>query len=283
MGVCRAGCAGCGWVWRVCRGCVWVCRGCVGWVCYGSVGGACRPGVSRARAGCVRGVSAGCARGRMEAVCPGARDSPPPPLGPCPFEAACVLDAGLCAWLRLPLFPRGLPLFRVRSSRPQGVAPPSPRDTRATAFRRPLGTCPPFPRGLKETQDTRASAFRRATRTALLFAVAVLRHRRPHRTATPHTSHIPKFHPPRKKHPPAPRGPSTQPGMDVGRPPRCVRARQASTSGTAGLSRIFVCVFRGLPDCAAPRRRQQAPCTALPIKARCVSAAAHGRRRRPRV
>ena len=276
--VCRVwlGVAG---VSRVCLGVSRVCRLGVLRECRRRVPAGCVAGACRVCQGCVGGV---CARADGSGVPRGPR-LPPPPLGPCPFEAACVLDAGLCAWLRLPLFPRGLPLFRVRSSRPQGVAPPSPRDTRATAFRRPLGTCPPFPRGLKETQDTRASAFRRATRTALLFAVAVLRHRRPHRTATPHTSHIPKFHPPRKKHPPAPRGPSTQPGMDVGRPPRCVRARQASTSGTAGLSRIFVCVFRGLPDCAAPRRRQQAPCTALPIKARCVSAAAHGRRRRPRV
>ena len=54
-------------------------------------------------------------------------------------------------------------------------------------------------------------------------------------------------------------------------------------SGAGGLSRVFLLFFHGLPDCAAPRRRQQAPCTSLPIKARCVSALAHGRRRRPRV
>ena len=107
-------CAGCGWVWRMCRG-----RGSgVG------VSRVCRPGVSRAWAGCVAGVCRVCqgfgagVRGWMHAGCPGARDSPPPfsPLGPCPSStrvcpgrlAAAASSFSACAR------PRGLlPLFRV--------------------------------------------------------------------------------------------------------------------------------------------------------------------------
>ena len=161
-------CAGCGWVWRVGCGGSGVSAGCGGRV----------PGVSRACQGCVGGV---CARPDGSSVPRGPRSPPPGAVA----SSACVLDAGLCACLPVPADwaaassfffsacgrPRGLPLFRVRTSRPQGVAPPSPRDRFLFspcllhgAFIR-LGLL-----HLKETQDTRASAFRRARRTWLLFA-----------------------------------------------------------------------------------------------------------------
>ena len=315
MGVCRvcrlgvAGVAGC--VAGVSAGCVgWVCRGCVGWLCGGRV-----PGVSRACAGCVAGVSGVC-RGRGSGVwqcAPGLRAAgwkqcapgpatPPPPLGPCPFEAPCVLDAGLCAclpvpgdWLRrLPRFfrlrpsPRGLPLFRV--SRPLGLLPLfSPGDShRDASHTRALPSPWDFFLG-----DFPGDSKTRKTDARLVFAVRAARrfyspssaHATPNFTVAlntePHRStRDSKFNPPAKNTPPPlgdpAHGPEWMSGVHLG-------------GFSLGLPLPVQCAvgcrvhFHGLPDCAAPRRRQQAPCTPLPIKARCVSAVAHGRRRRPRV
>lgn len=215
-------CAGWGWVCRVCRGRVPGVSG----VCWLGVSGECRrrvAGVSRACGGCVRGVSAACARGWMEAVCPGARDSPPRR-----GSAASSFFPRDERVARLPLpadCPRGLPLFfRVCTS----------PGTRAAV---PLGLLLPlFPgdsktRKIKDTQD---SCFSPCAPHVALFAVAVLAV-----PTAPHHTQL-QFSPPRKKHPPDPRGPSTRPGMDAGRPPRCVRARQASCRASAfGFSTAF--------------------------------------------
>ena len=213
MGVCRVR-LGVSGVSRVCRGCVGrVCRGCVACrVCQGSVGGACRvcrgrgSGVSRVCQGCVGGV-------RMEAVCPGARDSPPLPSAPVSLRGCVCPRRG---FVRLSSFsacarPRGLPLFSASDLR-------VPRESR----RRLLGTASSFPRGLKETQDRRATQ-RHARHTRVCFSpcaphVAFIRlgllplfprgvkHTRasaPHRSTR--NAKFPNFTPPQKT-PPRPSG-----------------------------------------------------------------------------
>ena len=239
MGVCRAGCAGCGWVWRVCRGCVWVCRGCVGWVCYGSVGGACRPGVSRARAGCVRGVSAGCARGRMEAVCPGARDSPPLPSAPVPSRLR-VSSTRVCAPGCGFLFFPGDFLFSASALRVPRESRRRPLETHARLlFAVPSGLVPLFPGDSKrrKTHARLLSAVRRARRfysPSPSSATAVPT--APQRRTLPT---FPNFTPPAKNTPPPLGDPAHSPewmsGVHLGvcalgrRPPRVLLACRASS------------------------------------------------------
>ena len=232
----------------------------------------CVRGVSAARAGCVAGVLrvcqgcvAGCVAGVGRVCRSVARGPRPPPLPSAPVPSRPrVFSTRVCALacrsrhtgLRLPLFffpPAAASDIRV------------PRDSR----RRPLGTSSSFPRGFKETLVFAWDCFlfskKRKTHARLLFAVrAARRFYSPSPSSAPHaTSRRPhtqlQFSPPRKKHPPAPRGPSTRPGMDAGRPPRCVRARQPSTSvctrsGGAGLSRVFVWIFH---DSAFQTARRQ--------------------------
>ena len=182
----------------VCLGRGWVgvcrvCRGCVGWVCQGSVSRVCRGCVAGVCRGCVgagRGVS-GVWRGCARLA---GSSVPRGPRLPPPFPARgrfCVCPRrGLCA--------------AASSSFPPAAVP---GDFPFSASFPPSLT----PREMQtHTRQTR--------RTSLLFAVA----------APQHTQL--QFSPPRKKHPPAPRGPSTRPGMDVGRPPRWVLARAAFAS-----------------------------------------------------
>ncbi len=298
-----------GCVGRVCRSGVSV--GCAAGVSVGCVAGVCR-----ARGGCVAGVSVGCAAGvsgvcqrcaRLRGACrrpegttsvPRGPRAPPPPLGRTPllrvsstrvapyFAAVASPAVPRVARRRaLPLFrarpsPRGLPLFRVVSAslapgRRSSCVPGDPR------CRRPLGTSS-VPRGIKQTQ------------TRVFFSpcaphAAFMRRRRPNRTAT--RLQDSKFHPPAKNTPPPhgdpTHGPEWMSGVHLDDSARVLRACLASSFGRLPfpVECVVACrvVFHGLPDCASPRRRQQAPCTALPIKARCVSAVAHGQRRRPRV
>lgn len=283
----RSGCVGgaAGWVracvgWvsgvsRACGGCV---RACV-WVCRGRVAG-CVRGVS----GCVGGP---CLRVSSTRVVPRGPRPPPPPLGDrfcvCPRRGLCRTSSA--SFPRLappPLCPRASSgrcfacvcsfLFSASLA---VVLRVSPGTRAAVPWELPL-----FPG--ESNRHRRASAFRRARRTSLLFAVAGLRDRRPHRT-TPHHTQLfatSKFHPPAKNTPPPlgdpAHGPEWMSGVHLG-------------GFSLGLPLPVECAvgwrvhFHGLPDCAPPRRRQQAPCTSLPIKARCVSAGAHGRLRRPRV
>lgn len=232
----------------VCR----VCRGCVGWVCRGRVGGwvcrVCRGCVGRVCRGRVAGVSGVCRRGVRAAgwkqCAPGPATPPPPPAR---RSLLRVSSTRVCSFLfslgtsalhlrrvsptrvvRLPLpadCPRGLPLFPRLAA-----AVPHPREllcaspgTRAAV---PVGLLllPLFP----GDSTTRKIKKTRKTGARLLFAVRAARRFFIRRRRPPHHTQL-QFSPPRKKHPPDPRGPSTRPGMDAGRPPRCVRARQAST------------------------------------------------------
>ena len=232
-------CLGRGWVGvcRVCRGCVgWVCHGsvsracggCVGGVSAGCVAGACRVWRGRVLLGCVRGLARVCAAGWKQCA-PGAA-IPPPPL---PRARAFLRVSSTRVVRRGFLFfsacgrPRGLPLFRVFSAvpHPSGVDRRVPRDSRC----RPFGTSSSFFPGDANTRKTDAR---------LAFDVRAARRfysPSPHRSAR--NSNL---HPPRKKHPPAPRGPTTRPGMDVGRPPKWLRTREVAVrSGTACLSGGF--------------------------------------------
>ena len=212
-------------VCRVCRGCVgWVCQGSVSRVCGGrvaGVSGVCRRGVSRACAGCAAGA---CWRG-VSGVCP-----PLPARRGFLFFSACGR-------------PRGLPLFRVFSAVPH----PSGR---------PLGTSSScFPGACKDTQDRRASAFRRAPRTSLLFAVAVLRDTRNS-----------NFHPPAKNTPPPlgdpPHGPEWMPGVHLGvcalgrRPPSCA----LGCCGPAALSGWFSTAFQTVQRQGGASQRRARRC-----------------------
>lgn len=264
-----AGVSGCvAGVWRVCwRGVSGVCRGVLaGRVCVCPRRGLC----SVPRGPRLPPPSLAAARLDGSSGPRGPRPPPPSPgRSPLRVSSTRVVPYFVCRFPRGPLGTSSFP--RLVSGRCFACVPRDPRC-------RPQGTSS-FPRGIRQTQ------------TRVFFAtcaahVAFIRRRRPphHTQRRPHTQL--QFSPPRKKHPPAPRGPSTRPGMDVGRPPRCVRARETSAELCAGVLRAcgpVRVVFHGLPHCAAPRRRQPAPCTSLPIKARCVSSVAHGRRRRPRV
>ena len=260
----------------MCAGCGWVCRGCVAGVL----------------AGCVAGVAGVCRRSvRAAGWKPRGPRVPPPSPRPLrrvvPYFVCDVPRTAGVGWVcrgcagaarllrrvsstrvvRLPLpadCPRGLPLFRVlRLALPS----PSPREL---MFASPGTSSSSVPRGFKDTQRQRHARQARgcfspcAPHVAFLFAVAVLR-----------STRNSNFHPPAKNTPPTlgdpAHGPEWMSGVHLG------------VSGGRGLPRVCLRVFHGVPDRAAPRRRQQAPCTPLPIKARCVSAVAHGRRRRPRV
>ena len=194
-------------------------------MCRAGCGG-CVAGVSRACGGCVRGASAGCARGWMEAVCPGARDSPPRrgsaassffPRDEWRRRALRLLRVSSTRVARLPLpadCPRGLPLFPRLAA-----AVPHPREslcaspgTRAAV---PLGPLlPPLFPGDSKTRNSKDTQQRHARRFFI-----------PHRTRNS------KFHPPAKNTPPTLGDPAHDPewmsGVHLGvcalgrRPPSC--------------------------------------------------------------
>lgn len=208
-------------------------------MCRGCVGGACR--VCRVCQGCVGGV---CARLDGSSAPRGPR-LPPPDAGPqLPLFSPCVLDAG-CAPAAPGRLSPGTSSFSASGRRrpsPPGVALRVPRDSRC----RPLGTSssgisPGIQRHARQTGDCFLffpGDSQRDARHTRVWVSPCTPHgafiRRPPRPPSPphrNANSLPnsQISPPREKHPPDPRGPSTRPGMDAGRPPRCVRARQAST------------------------------------------------------
>lgn len=251
-----------GWVraWggcRVCRGRVAGVSGRVAGACGGCVGGVCQGCVGV----CWRAVSA-CVLDADCAVRPGARDSPPP-LRPC---VCSFLFSASCLWPLFCVCPQGpaLPspgnfLFSPGNEtdtdtrlvcdvrRARRFYSPSPSSATAVPTaphatirrRRPRPRLPPPSPALGSSRLGRPPGGTSSFSRLDCLQLPLLSARRP---SPPHVAFIRRPHtqlqisPPRRKHPPAPRGPSTRPGMDVGRPPRCVRAQEAAVrSGAAAL------------------------------------------------